>query len=1235
MTTGRTVISGRITTEIGPDAGDQLLMDDVIVTGIVGPFGPTPIGFPEFTRVTFENSSVALLGGAQVTLNACKLNQSSVTSSSFFLGGINAYHSVFDQSWTRSENGSSFFEKCIFRRSDRPVRSYGEQSTSITSSLFVGNTGPVVWEDFFGSQYSVSMCAFINNASVSASATLDNFGYGGSVADSLFLQNQSASGFGAVNVFTGLGSSSIRNSILWNNTSGGLESELANVHIEQSDPDFLVSNNTIEGWTATLPATGTDGLDPQLGATPTPGSDGVWGTSDDTIGDIIPSPGSPAAARGPVIYGLPHSTWAGSATQAESVVDPANWIGGAPTTQKLARFGPTNSTEPLRAIVPSQSTPTWAAMRVVGADVDLQIQSPLLRLSSGAPFSLQVESFIEKRSSLRIFSTDTQPRTFQVRDLQISHGSDLAAFAMGGFGSDYSSLEVSGAGLRLQVDEVSKVGVIANALLHVRDGAIADIGELIIAGEETSRSTVAIGSGIQGDSSQLRVGSSTVSRPLVVGDAGSGTILVNAESSVSSTGNLPSVVLGNQVSAGGYIRLASGATWTTSQQQLVIGQNGAGQIDLDSGSLMTTSTSSATVLGRETGAFGGVRVRAGATWNTGGSIIEVGRNGRALLEVAGTITASSLRVGQQGELSGTGTLPPITSVGVVSPGLPVGTLQTSGYSQLGSVRTSGALRIDIHETSHDVLSVANRNATLTGQLVVEFAPGFVPPAGTSWEIIDGIRSGTRFDAALLPILPGGLVPRVSYNDTNGTVDLTMFALLSPISSGAPESQPINGTPSAVVPADFDGDGFVDLAIAVPDSAGGQGAVFILRNAGVNGPTWLGFQSALQLVCGVDPVDLTAADLDADGDVDLAVANGGDGTLTLYRNGGTLATFAPYAEVSLVGRPTTLCAATLFFDADTDLPDLAVGLIIDSNPVAFRVALLRSNDNQQSPNFVPRQTISVPSRPTRTRPSDLDDDKRSELLTTLDADGTSIDSLVVFDSPSLSNASFFQVASIPVSSGPLAIVVGDLNSVPTPDVCVATQSGNLDIIRNTLEPLGVITPSSLSLASSVFLGNSLRDAASLDIDGDADVDVAAIVGGSAPDVVVLRNLSEGSPTITFGTPTPFGVPTEPVLLVGADVDNSGLDDVVFVSPRPPLRCPTCLQGDANIVTIRTDRECDTIDFNGNTVFPEDQDVIDFFSVLAGGGCSTGACGDIDFNNNGVFPEDQDVIDFLSVLAGGPC
>jgi hypothetical protein len=79
---------------------------------------------------------------------------------------------------------------------------------------------------------------------------------------------------------------------------------------------------------------------------------------------------------------------------------------------------------------------------------------------------------------------------------------------------------------------------------------------------------------------------------------------------------------------------------------------------------------------------------------------------------------------------------------------------------------------------------------------------------------------------------------------------------------------------------------------------------------------------------------------------------------------------------------------------------------------------------------------------------------------------------------------------------------------------------------------------------------------------------------------------------------------------------------------------CRGSVSEVTTIEVSR-CNTIDFNRNGVFPEDQDVIDFFTILAGGECSSGDCVGIDFNGNGVFPEDQDVIDYFAVLAGASC
>ena len=49
-------------------------------------------------------------------------------------------------------------------------------------------------------------------------------------------------------------------------------------------------------------------------------------------------------------------------------------------------------------------------------------------------------------------------------------------------------------------------------------------------------------------------------------------------------------------------------------------------------------------------------------------------------------------------------------------------------------------------------------------------------------------------------------------------------------------------------------------------------------------------------------------------------------------------------------------------------------------------------------------------------------------------------------------------------------------------------------------------------------------------------------------------------------------------------------------------------------------CDSIDFNGDGLFPDTLDIDDFLSVFSGGACTNDpACGDVDFNNDGLFPD----------------
>ncbi|MFO0830443.1 MAG: serine hydrolase [Phycisphaerales bacterium] len=75
----------------------------------------------------------------------------------------------------------------------------------------------------------------------------------------------------------------------------------------------------------------------------------------------------------------------------------------------------------------------------------------------------------------------------------------------------------------------------------------------------------------------------------------------------------------------------------------------------------------------------------------------------------------------------------------------------------------------------------------------------------------------------------------------------------------------------------------------------------------------------------------------------------------------------------------------------------------------------------------------------------------------------------------------------------------------------------------------------------------------------------------------------------------------------------------------------------LLTVNPPSGCDSIDFNGDTLFPDTQDIADFLTVFGGGACPTGPgqCGDIDFNNDGLFPDTDDISAFIRVFGGGPC
>ncbi len=187
------------------------------------------------------------------------------------------------------------------------------------------------------------------------------------------------------------------------------------------------------------------------------------------------------------------------------------------------------------------------------------------------------------------------------------------------------------------------------------------------------------------------------------------------------------------------------------------------------------------------------------------------------------------------------------------------------------------------------------------------------------------------------------------------------------------------SPSAVATGDFNDDGNMD--IAVTDMANNRVMVFLGNGDGT-------FQTPVPYPTGSNPVALVAQDFDGDGEPDLAVVNQGDGknasTVTILLgnkvNGiqnGTFGTPANQTTPPSVGvSPSAITTAD--FNADGNV-DLAVTNHAD-NTVSI---LLGKGDG----TFATQTTLATGNGPAGIATADFNNDAHADLAVTNQTDGT--------------------------------------------------------------------------------------------------------------------------------------------------------------------------------------------------------------------------------------------------------
>jgi hypothetical protein len=162
--------------------------------------------------------------------------------------------------------------------------------------------------------------------------------------------------------------------------------------------------------------------------------------------------------------------------------------------------------------------------------------------------------------------------------------------------------------------------------------------------------------------------------------------------------------------------------------------------------------------------------------------------------------------------------------------------------------------------------------------------------------------------------------------------------------------PVGNNPSAIVTADFNGDGYADVAVA----NSGDNTVSILAGDG-NG----NFTTKSTVVAGDMPMYLQTGDFNGDGIADLAAGNAGDGSVTILLGKGD----GTFKTSTIPGDPTAgLLGGVLAADFNADgfsdvvavnsqVPELFLGeLLASSNATLTGVAVAGTGTHQAVANY---------------------------------------------------------------------------------------------------------------------------------------------------------------------------------------------------------------------------------------------------------------------------------------------
>ena len=346
--------------------------------------------------------------------------------------------------------------------------------------------------------------------------------------------------------------------------------------------------------------------------------------------------------------------------------------------------------------------------------------------------------------------------------------------------------------------------------------------------------------------------------------------------------------------------------------------------------------------------------------------------------------------------------------------------------------------------------------------------------------------------------------RVGFIRNTSAVGTITFALYT-----ASNTRTFTSGAREVAVADFDGDGRLDIAGAVPNES--QVEIFYNR---MNSVPSASFPSNAFSTVRVDIpvasgcVGICAGDMDGDGKTDIVTANAGDGSITILRNISDIDTFIFEPGVNFTAGTTT--ASVRLLDVNNDgRPDVVASNFGSDNLTIFQNNISGTPLSGTSMGTGINFSSGAGSGPSTLDVGDIDGDGKTDIAVALGNGNAVAVFKNAYSGGPIAAGTFSAptILSTGTTSNTAGVTIGDLDGDTKPDIVSANiGTDNISIFKNTSAPdtVSITGIDSVCVAATRTLTNahcanehiywSLTNANATIVGGLGAADVNAVVTG---------------------------------------------------------------------------------------------------------------------------------------------